>query len=171
MKKFVFMMMSLLLGASAFAQVESYTYHRFSTDGCRIECFVASNNGKMMLTIDAGADEGLTFSDNPTLLIRFFDGAVLKIDGRNLGIARTITSSSTTVYSATNMASSSSTTNGFARSCYEISPEDAAHFNSGVAKIRLSTVPFTHEREFKKDAFGIVLYQEYLRLKKAEENF
>ena len=42
---------------------------------------------------------------------------------------------------------------------------------NGIANVRLSTTPYEHEREFKKDKIGKKLYEHYLKEKDKDSNF
>ena len=52
-----------------------------------------------------------------------------------------------------------------------VTEEQIAMFENGVAKIRITTVPISHERTFKKDKIGAKIYQAYKKVKKQNENF
>ena len=169
MKKIIFAFVLLFAAGISQAQVAKYTYKPFNKEGCRVEFFVTSNNGKLHLVIDVKSDEGLAFSQEPVCQLRFGNGETLKIEGTNLGFART--SSETVVYS--NYASN--TTSSYGRAVFLISEEEAENFKSGIVKIRLTTVPFVHERTFDpyglKGSIGEDIYKAYLKEKNKEENF
>ncbi len=54
---------------------------------------------------------------------------------------------------------------------FEVSPEQFELLKNGIVKIRLTTIPLEHEREFKKDKIGRKLYQFYLDAKNKDDQF
>ena len=44
---------------------------------------------------------------------------------------------------------------------FELTDEQVEMLNSGVIKVRLTTTPFIHEREFTKDKIGKRLYKAF----------
>ena len=54
---------------------------------------------------------------------------------------------------------------------FPVSEKDISFFEPGIMKVRISTVPIVHEKEFYQDEFGYWLYSELLKVKKQEEDF
>ena len=54
---------------------------------------------------------------------------------------------------------------------FEISEVQLALLNKGVLKVRLSTTPIEHDKNFKKDRIGKELHQFYLKKKKQDDSF
>ena len=54
---------------------------------------------------------------------------------------------------------------------FSITPEQLEMIKSGVIKIRLSTTPIEHEREFTKDKIGKKLYEFYLNIRDKNNDF
>ena len=54
---------------------------------------------------------------------------------------------------------------------FQISVEQFEIIKDGVAKIRMTTSPIVHEKNFKKDCFGKKLYQFYQKVKKIGDDF
>ena len=54
---------------------------------------------------------------------------------------------------------------------FSITPEQLEMIKSGVTKIRLSTTPIEHEREFTKDKIGKKLYEFYLNIRDKNNDF
>jgi hypothetical protein len=52
-----------------------------------------------------------------------------------------------------------------------VSPEQFELLKDGIVKVRLSTTPIEHEREFKKDKIGKKLYAFFASLRDKVENF
>ena len=54
---------------------------------------------------------------------------------------------------------------------FEVSPEQFELLKDGIIKVRLTTTPIEHEREFKEDKIGKKLYEFYLDAQNKEDNF
>ena len=52
-----------------------------------------------------------------------------------------------------------------------VTPSQLKSLKAGIAKVRLSTTPITHERSFKKDKIGEKLYEFYLKEKNKDDSF
>ncbi|MBR1447387.1 MAG: hypothetical protein IJ588_01400 [Prevotella sp.] len=86
------------------------------------------------------------FSDKPALKILFFDGTVVEKTGTVIqegtaGILTINTNESTAKFPFTH--------------------KEVELFKYGVRKIRLSTYPIPHIKEFKKDKIGKKIYENY----------
>lgn len=92
------------------------------------------------------------------MLLKTFDGDVIKLDGSQIGNG----SESAGIVSGNiflPITEISSTAQ------FKISPQQFELLKKGVAKIRLSTIPIEHERTFAKDKIGKKLYQFFLKQK------
>lgn len=58
-----------------------------------------------------------------------------------------------------------------AMAMFRVTEEDMEMFKLGVESIRLTTLPITHDRTFKKDRIGLKLYQNYQTAKRKAKNF
>lgn len=110
---------------------------------------------------------GQKMSKNPTLMLKTFDGKVIKLKGAitNTDVSG-YTGGMTTVGNAVGTGSISS---GFGGASYRtqtnarfaVSAKQFALINNGIAKVRLSTFPIMHEKTFKQDKIGKKLYKLY----------
>lgn len=137
------------------AQDASYTYRPLAKEGCRVEYTALRQNGKAYISVSVKSDEGLCFVDSPMVMIRTSDKEVIKVTGKNLGI-REENGSSLVI---------GNDVQHFGRhagmAMFEVSEEQIKHIGTGIIKIRLSTLPFIHEREFSKDKIGKKLYKAF----------
>ena len=85
-------------------------------------------------------------------MLRNFEDKVLKLDGTNLQ-ARTETSGM------------------LISNVFPVDIADVNFFKSGIAKVRLTTVPIVHERAFSRDLIGKYLYTELLGAYSSESTF
>lgn len=151
----------LLLGLFAIgsltmsAQDASYTYKPLASEGCNINFTALRQNGKAYLTISVRSDEGLCFVDSPMVMIRTADKEVIKITGKNIGVREENSSSVVIANRIMHFGGRA----GMAM--FEMSEEQIKHLETGVVKIRLSTLPFVHEREFRKDKIGKKLFKAF----------
>lgn len=51
---------------------------------------------------------------------------------------------------------------------FELTDEQMEMLNSGIIKVRLTTTPFIHEREFTKDKIGKKLYKAFSKQQNSE---
>ncbi len=58
-----------------------------------------------------------------------------------------------------------------AMAMFRVTEEDMEMFKLGVESIRLTTLPITHDRTFKKDRIGLKQYQNYQTAKRKAKNF
>lgn len=93
------------------------------------------------------ASEKLLFLKEPTMLLKTFDGDVLKLSGNNIGM----NSHSSGIISG-NIVIPISVLNSMTQ--FEVTPEQFELIKKGISKIRISTVPIEHERTFNKDKIG-----------------
>lgn len=147
----------------SFSQSVSYTHKPFAPDGCIVNYRVIMQDTTCFIEVHFESDLS-KFTENPTMMVRTFAGEVFKLYGTTLsseklskeverdGEKKIITGFSSTVrYTATNSQMES--------------------LQSGIAKIRLSTEPYEHEKEFKKDKIGKALHDSYLKEKNKDADF
>ena len=61
-----------------------------------------------------------------------------------------------------------SSNNSVGMAQFELTDEQVEMLNTGVIKVRLTTTPFVHEREFTKDKIGKRLYKAFSKQKNEE---
>lgn len=106
----------------------------------------------------------LNFLKESTMLLKTFDGEVIKLYGSQIGSGSETVGvvSGNIVIPVTEISSTAQ---------FKISPQQFELLKKGVAKIRLSTIPIEHERTFAKDKIGKKLYQFFLKQKNKDNDF
>ena len=61
----------------------SYVYRPLAEEGCYVTISVINQNEQLLLVTSVQSDR-LTFGDNPTMLLKNFNGDVLKLEGVSL---------------------------------------------------------------------------------------
>lgn len=146
------------------AQSVSYTYHPFAEEGCSVS-YTPTFVGDSAYIIVSLQSDRLVFSNNPTMMVRFFDtDQILQLEGKNM---TTTTSNGAVVVSNVLVPY----TELKAMAMFRVTEEDMEMFKLGVERIRLTTLPITHDRTFKKDRIGLKLYQNYQTAKRKAKNF
>lgn len=108
--------------------------------------------------------ENLSFLKEPIMLIKNFDGQIIKLYGSNI-----VNSSKTRGILIGNIMCPDTEISSTAQ--FKITPEQFESIKNGISKVRLSTTPIEHEREFKKDKIGKKLYQFFLKQKNKDNDF
>lgn len=145
------------------AQPVGYTHKAFAPDGCIVNYLVVFDDTKFFIDVTFESDLS-KFTEKPTMMIRTFADDVFKLSGTVMscdvltseverdGVKKTISAFSSVVR-------------------FNIDSSQLETFKNGIAKIRLSTTPYEHEKEFKKDKIGKHLYECYLKEKNKDANF
>ena len=120
-------------------------------------------DAKLLIVVTVKSDR-LVFSDAPTMMLKNFDGEVIKLEGTNL---QSQTKTSGVLIGS--MVLPVSELNAIAQ--FPVAPEEIEFFKSGIAKVRLSTVPIVHEKTFSNDKIGRYLYSELLYAYSSESTF
>ena len=124
---------------------------------------IAKHENQYYIIATVSSDR-LQFLSESTMLIRIANGAVLKLSGElmnNRSESAGIVSGNM-VLPVISIISSAQ---------FSITPEQLEMIKSGVIKIRLSTTPIEHEREFTKDKIGKKLYEFYLNIRDKNNDF
>lgn len=145
----------MLVCASANAQDASYSHDTFSKDGCHVEYSSIRQDKKAFIIVAVDNGGSLGFTDSPEMLLRTGDNEVLKLSGKNLGFRE---KKGDTYFFGDTFHDTSSQV-GMAQ--FEITEAQIKKLKSGVIKVRLTTTPFIHEKEFKKDKIGEKLYKAF----------
>lgn len=145
------------------AQIIGYTYKPFAPEGCQMQYNIALQGDQCYIIATISSDR-MQFLGEPTMLIRTSDGEVLKLDGVLLD-SRSESAGLVCGYMVIPVTSVHSSAQ------FSITPEQLEKLKSGVKKIRLSTTPYEHEREFRKDKIGARLYKTYLNMRDRHDNF
>ena len=147
----------------SYAQTVGYTYKPLAAEGCSMKYSIAKHENQYYIIATVSSDR-LQFLSESTMLIRTTNGEVLKLSGElmnNRSESAGIVSGNM-VLPVTSIISSAQ---------FSITPEQLEMIKSGVIKIRLSTTPIEHEREFTKDKIGKKLYEFYLNIRDKNNDF
>ena len=162
MKRILFVIMMVVSTVITYAQDASYTYKPLAKEGCHVEYTALRQDDKAYIIVSVKSDEGLCFVNEPTMMIRTGDNEVIKLTGSNMGSRK---ENSTGVVIG-NIVVSDNGSVGMAQ--FELTEEQVEKLNSGIIKVRLTTTPFLHEREFSKDKIGKKLYKAFCKQKNSE---
>lgn len=167
MKRLYFVILSVVFAlsfsAKSYAQVIGYTYKPLAPEGCSMEYTVAISDEQCYIIATISSDR-MQFLSDPTMLIRTYNGEVLSLPGELLDNR---SESAGIVYGFMVLP----VTSVYSRAQFSITPEQMEMLKSGVMKVRLSTTPYEHEREFKKDKIGARLYDMYVNMRNRHDDF
>lgn len=164
MKKLVlYIFLAVLLLSCGSAKSISYTHKPLAAEGCSVTYSALQQDGQLSIVVTVKSDR-LVFTDAPTMMLKNFDGEVLKLEGKNLQ-SRTETSG----VLIGSMVLPVSELNALAQ--FPVTPGEIEFFKSGIAKVRLSTIPIVHEKTFSSDKIGRYLYSELLSAFSSESTF
>ena len=145
------------------AQTVGYTYRPLAAEGCNMKYSVVKQDTAYYIIATVKSDR-LNFLKESTMLLKTFDGEVIKLYGSHIdsGSETAGIVSGNIVLPVTEISSTAQ---------FKISPQQFELLKKGVAKIRLSTIPIEHERTFAKDKIGKKLYQFFLKQKNKDNDF
>lgn len=161
--KHLLIILMMLLALTSKAQTVGYTYKPLAAEGCTMRYSISKQDTLYYIIATVKSDR-LKFLKESTMMIRTFNGEVIKLEGALIDND----TQSVGVMSGNIMipiAEISSTAQ------FIVTPIQLESLKVGVAKVRLSTIPITHERSFKKDKIGKKLYELYLKEKNKDDNF
>ena len=141
----------------------SYRYKIFSECGCTVNMAAIMHKGNKTLLVQV-VSEKLMFDDNPVLMLKNDKGEIIQLNGSTLNSK----SESSGVLVGSFIIPY---TRNVASAIFPITDEQVDFLQNGISKIRLSTLPFTHERDFKKDKVGKRLYSKFKNLQIQENDF
>lgn len=145
------------------AQTVGYTYRPLAAEGCNMKYSVVKQDTAYYIIATVKSDR-LNFLKESTMLLKTFDGEVIKLYGSQIGSGSETAGivSGNIVLPVTEISSTAQ---------FKISPQQFELLKKGVAKIMLSTIPIEHERTFAKDKIGKKLYQFFLKQKNKDNDF
>lgn len=161
--KFIAIVLLCMLTCVCRAQTVGYTYKPLAAEGCSMKYSVTKQDTTYYIIATVKSDR-LSFLKEPIMLIKNFDGKVIKLYGSNIG-----NGSETSGVLIGNIVCPITEINSTAQ--FMITPEQFESIKNGISKVRLSTTPIEHEREFTKDKIGKKLYQFYLKQRDKDDNF
>lgn len=159
----VFVLM-LLVSFAADAQTVGYTYKPLAAEGCSVQYSVAKHCGKFYIIVTVSSDR-MRFTDESSMMVRTSDGNVLKFSGE------LIDNSATPLVGIITGDVAIPITSILSIAQFEVLPDQFELLKDGIIKVRLSTIPIEHEREFKKDKIGKKLYKFYTDVKNKKTDF
>ena len=145
------------------AQSVSYTYKPLAAQGCSVEYSAIWQEGSPYIVVAISSDR-LVFNETPTMMIRTLNDELIKSEGKSITAS---TSQGGIIVSNVVVP----VTGIRATAQFPITVEQIEMLQNGVAKVRISTIPLTHERTFKKDKIGKKLHSYFKKSAKLEENF
>lgn len=167
MKRFRLILTALLLGMivlPSFGQTVGYTHKPLGFDGCQVR-FNVAKVGKSYSLIVTITSEKLKFLKQSTMMLKTFDGDVIKLDGGMLDTSKSTDGGfviGDVLLTDTKVSSTAQ---------FDVTPEQFELLKKGVAKIRLLTIPKEHEHIFDKDKIGEKIYQLYQKALNKEDKF
>ena len=152
-----------MFSANINAQTVGYTYRPLAAEGCNMKYSVVKQDTAYYIIATVKSDR-LNFLKESTMLLKTFDGEVIKLYGSQIASSSETAGivSGNIVLPVTEISSTAQ---------FKISPQQFELLKKGVAKIRLSTIPIEHERTFAKDKIGKKLYQFFLKQKNKDNDF
>ena len=115
---------------------------------------VITDNDSIFLNI-VYTDGNRKLADAPKLLIKLMDDEVISLDGQLL--SNMSKSDGGVVVSGIYVASN----HFISEAKFSITRDQINQFSKGIKKLRLNTSPKYHEKEWKKDKIGKILYESY----------
>lgn len=150
----------LVMSMTMSAQTVGYTYRPLAAKGCRMEYGIVRQDSAWYIMTIVESDR-LKFLKESMMKIRTFDGEVMELDG---SLVSTDTESCGYVLGTFMVP----VTAIYSTALFKITSKQLELLKNGIAKIRLSTIPIEHEKEFHKDKIGKKLYQLYLKKENQE---
>ena len=165
MKKWVILLLGIIFSIfnNAYAQTVDYSYKPLSAEGCSMKYSVTKQNDKYYIIATVSSDR-MKFLKESTMMVRNTKGDVLKLIGEQID-----TENETAGIASGNLVIPITVIKSTAK--FEITPEQFELIKEGIIKVRLSTIPIEHEREFKKDKIGRKLYEFYTIVKNKDSLF
>ena len=161
--QYVLFFITMLFSVPTLAQTVGYTHKPLAAEGCSMNYSITKQEGKFYIIVTVKSDR-LLFLQQSTFWLKTFEDDVIKLKGSSIGNGSESLGivSGNIVIPVTEISSTAQ---------FEISEEQLALLNKGISKVRLSTTPIEHEKNFKKDKIGKKLHQFYLRKKNQDESF
>lgn len=161
--KYLFTFLITFIALTSKAQTVGYTYKPLAAEGCSMRYSISKQDTIYYIIATVESDR-LKFLKESTMMIRTFDEEVIKLEGalidndtQSVGIMSGNIMIPVPVISSTAQ--------------FIVTPSQLKSLKVGIAKVRLSTIPITHERSFKKDKIGKKLYEFYLKEKNKDDSF
>lgn|SRR5574344_506443 len=164
MKRFYSTFLLLVISClTLLAQHVSYTYKPLAAEGCSVRYSAIYQEDNPFLFVEIHSDR-LVFGNTPSIKFKTFKGEVIELKGKPLATSQESAGVvvGNIVVPATELQ---------AKAQFEINDQQIALLKNGIAKVRINTVPITHERTFKNDKIGKKLYDLFLKAKSESTEF
>jgi hypothetical protein len=155
LKKLLFIFLLMFIGHSALAQRISYNHKVLMMEGCTNVFTVVKQQEKFYIVVTVNSYR-LNFLNPPTFKVKTTDGEVLEFVGNVINESK---KTSGAVYNGIGGVE----TYNISTAQFEVTPEQFEKLSVGIKKIQLSTVPYVHEKNFKKDKLGKKLHKAYVK--------
>ena len=153
MKKVI--LISLIIMSALSIQVKAQaSYGDITWGSYNMKINVIIDNDSIFLNI-VYTDGNRKLADAPKLLIKLMDDEVISLDGQLLG--NMSKSNGGVVVSGIYVASN----HFISEAKFPITKDQINLFSKGIKKLRLNTSPKYHEKEWKKDKIGKIIYESY----------
>lgn len=131
-----------------------YTYKPLAAEGCSMSYSVLKQDSVYYIIATVSSDR-MKFLREPTMLIKTFDNEIVLLKGELFDTDADVVNVGTgdVMIPASVVRSTAQ---------FKVTSCQFEQIKKGIAKIRLSTIPIEHEREFRKDVLGKNLYELYL---------
>lgn len=140
-----------------------YVYRPLAEEGCEVSYSAVKEHDRLYIVASV-LSENLKISENPVLMLKNFNGDVIRLVGEEVS---TQTGSGYGVtYPTMGITVIGREINAMAK--FKIDESQLHLLLCGIQKIRLSTVPITHEITFKDDEIGNKLYDRLMAAKATE---
>ena len=186
MKRLIVIFLSALLCVCSYAGKKKkmfveYTYKSMKAEGCGVVYTPMWNGDSAILSVSVMTSNGFKFVTTPVLMMKTAMGDVIKLEGQALPLdTREFHDSSSSFLGigipGTNLitgfdSGGISMTTYTATANFYLTKEQLNKLKDGIVKVRINTVPYAHEREFKKDKIGRELYRIFREAKWEQEDF
>ena len=159
MKNILFVFV-LFVSLSSSSQTIKYSHKPATVNGCVVRLNVSKQDTLFSITVTLSS-EGLFFAKEPVMMIKTFEGEVLRLKGMSYGNDK-----ETGYFFVSGVMVPLSSSKSIAQ--FPITSKQMELLNQGVSKVSLSTLPIVHEKNFNKDKIGKKLYNSYLKEKEKE---
>lgn len=144
-----------------------YVYRPLAEEGCEVTYSAVKEHDGLYIVASV-LSENLKISENPVLMLKNFNGDLIRLVGKEVstqtegGYGVTFTG----YYPIMGVTVIGSEINAMAK--FKIDESQLNLLLCGIQKIRLSTIPITHEITFKDDEIGNKLYDRLMAAKETE---
>ena len=140
-----------------------YTHKPLAAEGCEVSYSISQQSEDLFIIVSISSDR-LVFTDTPTMKMRNFQGDIIEFNGKSLS-----TQSESAGVLVNNIVLPITELKAMAQ--FKIEKEQIPFFESGIQKVRITTIPLVHEKTFTNDVIGYWLYKKLGEALKANDDF